>query len=165
MAPNKNTPKTNSAAIGSPVARATAARLAAVQAVYQMGLNDQTAAEVIAEFKLHRLGKPVDGEAMVLPDGTLFEDIVRGLSYRTDDAKGLLAGALGKRGVEGKSAGVEPLLHAILLCGAYELMAHGMTDAPIIISDYVTITKSFYDDGAPQLANGVLDAISKAVRS
>lgn len=154
--------KENSAAIGSPIARLTAARLAAVQAVYQMGLNEQTAAEVIGEYKLHRLGKPVDGEAMVLADGVLFEDIVRGLSHRTDDARSLLNNALGKRG-EGK--GVEPLLHAILLCGTYEVMAHGQYDAPVIISDYVNVAKSFYDDGAPQLVNAVLDAVNKAVRS
>ena len=156
--------KSNSAAIGSPIARLTAARLAAVQAVYQMGLNEQTSAEVIGEFKLHRLGKPVDGEDMVLADGLLFEDIVRGLSHRTDDARELVSNALGKRG-EGKSAGVEPLLHAILLCGTYEIMAHGQYAAGIIISDYVNIAKSFYDEGAPQLVNAVLDAVNKAVRS
>ena len=160
--------KDNSAAIGSPIARLTAARLAAVQAVYQMVLNDeQTAAEVIGEFKLHRLGKSVDGEDMVLADGVLFEDIVRGLSHRTDDARGLLTAALGKRGEgpDGKAKGVEPLLHSILICGTYELMAHGQYDAPVIISDYINITKSFYDDGAPQLVNAALDSVNKAVRS
>ena len=159
--------KENSAAIGSPIARLTAARLAAVQAVYQMALNDQNAASVIGEFKLHRLGKPVDGEDMVLADGILFEDIVRGLSHRMDDARGLLDAALGKRGEgqDGKVKGVEPLLHSILICGTYELMAHGQYDAPLIISDYINISKSFYDDGGPKLVNAVLDSVNKAVRS
>lgn len=152
------TPKTNSAAIGSAVARNSAARLAAVQAVYQMGLNDQKAPEVIAEFVAHRLGKTVDGEDMVLADGVLFDKIVRGLGERSDDAKHLVAHALNGRAVE-------PLLHAILLCGGYELMAHGTIDVPLIISDYVNVAKSFYEDGAPQLVNGVLDSIGKTVRS
>jgi N utilization substance protein B len=159
------TAKDNSAAIGSPIARKSAARLAAVQAVYQMGLNDQKAPEVIAEFMEHRLGKSVDGEAMVRADGILFEQVVRGLELRIEDAKELVTKALGKRSSEGKSAGVEPLLHAIMLCGTYELMAHGMTDAPVIISDYVNVAHSFYEDSAPQLVNGVLDTVSKAVRS
>lgn len=162
--------KENSAAIGSPLARKSAARLAAVQAVYQMGLNQQNAAEVVGEFVEHRIGKPVDGEAMVRADAELFADIVRGLEKRTDDARTMVAQALSRRNSasqdgEGKTKGVEPLLHAILLCGTYELMAHGMTDAPVIISDYVNVAKSFYDDGAPQLVNAVLDTVAKAIRS
>lgn len=159
-------PKQNSAAIGSPIARKSAARLAAVQAVYQMGLNNQKAAEVIGEFIDHRIGKPVDGEAMVLADGNLFAEIVRGLESRLPDARELVSQTLAKRSAEeGKSGAVEPLLHAILLCGAYELMARGMTDIAVIISDYVNVAHSFYSDGAPQLVNAVLDNIAKAVRT
>lgn len=156
--------KDNSAAIGSPVARASAARLAAVQAVYQMGLNGQQAGDVIAEFKLYRFGKTVDGEDMVLADGTLFENIMRGLDQWRTEAETLVEKALAKRNPEGKAAKVEPLLHAIMLCGAYEMMGHGLTDAPIIISDYVNVAHAFYEGGEPGLVNAVLDSINKAVR-
>lgn len=156
--------KENSAAIGSAVARASAARLAAVQAVYQMGLNDQKAGDVIAEFKLYRLGKTVDGEDMVLPDGVLFENIMRGLDQWRAEAENLVDKALAKRNADGKVSKIEPLLRAIMLCGAYEMIGHGLTDAPIIISDYVNVARAFYEGGEPGLVNAVLDAVNKAVR-
>lgn len=159
--------KQNSAATGSAIARNSAARLAAVQAAYQMGLNDQDAAGVIAEFLAHRIGKAVDGEAMVHADAELFAAIVRGLEERTADARGLVAQALARRNTDADAPakGVEPLLHAILLCGTVELMVHGTTEAGVIISDYVNVAHSFYADGAPQLVNAVLDTVNKAVRA
>jgi N utilization substance protein B len=159
------TSKENSSALGSTVARKSAARLAAVQAVYQMSLNNQTAADVIAEFIDFRIGKSVDGEKMVAADGALFTEIVKGLDAREDDATDFVKKAMETRSIAGKSNIVEPLLESILLCGAYELMANGTTDAPIIISDYVNVAHSFYADGAPQLVNAVLDTINKAIRS
>lgn len=157
-------PAKKQASTGSKIARASAARLAAVQAVYQIDLNEQRAGDVIAEFKLHRLGKAVDGDEMVLPDGNLFDDIVRGLDARRPDAEMLVDKALERRANAGKGLGVEPLLRCIMLCGAYELMAHGTIDAPIIISDYVNVAHAFYEGKEPGLINAVLDAIAKVIR-
>ena len=141
-------------------AQFSAARLAAAQAVYQMTANDQSAAAVIAEYKARRLGEPVDGEILVPPDGNLFHAIVEGVENRRSDLDTLLAGP------DGKEAGAarEPLLRAVLLCGAYELMAHHDTDAPIIINDYLDVTHAFYDGGESKLVNGILDRVGRAVR-
>ena len=141
-------------------AQFSAARLAAAQAVYQMMENDQSAAAVIAEYKARRLGEAVDGEVMVPPDGTLFRAVVEGVENRRSDLDALLAGPDGKEA----AAAHEPLLRAVLLCGAYELMAHHDTDAPIIINDYLDVTHAFFDQGESKLVNGVLDRVGKAVR-
>jgi len=140
-------------------ARSSAARLAAVQAVYQMLTNDQVASVVTEEFLSRRLGKPVDGIDMVVPDGTLFKSVVNGVETRKDDLIGLIKGAQ----KEGKSIS-EPLLNAILLCGAYELLAHHDTDTPLVIAEYLHVTQAFYDQGESKLVNGILDHIGKSVR-
>lgn len=153
---------------GSRIARLSAARLAAVQAVYQMKSTGQNAAGVIGEYKSYRLGKRLDDQEMVLPDGALFEKIVSGVAERDDDLRGIIDTCLAEQGDAnaGKSAVyVEPLLDSILLCGTYELLAHHETDAPVIIADYLDVTHSFYEGGESRLINGVLDNIRKAVRS
>jgi len=145
---------------GSSKARSTAARLAAVQAVYQMLANDQGAKSVIAEYKDRRLGQPVEGDQLVTPDGVLFCAIVEGVEDRRPDLDMILSGSPEK----GAPAAHEPLLRSVLLCGAYELMANHDTDAPVIINDYLDVTHAFFDQGESKLVNGTLDRVSKAVR-
>lgn len=157
----------NSASQGSKIARLSAARLAAVQAVYQMKANDQDARSIITEFRTHRLGKPTEGQNMVTPDGNLFTSIVAGVSDREADLKGIIDATL--RGQKEGSArnsevSIEPLLWSILMCGAFELLAHHDTDVPIIISDYLEVTHAFYEGGEAKLVNGVLDRIGHNLR-
>lgn len=152
---------------GSRIARLSAARLAAVQAVYQMKANEQSASDVISEFKAHRLGKPVDDQNMVLPDGILFTNIVSGMAVREADLLGVIDTSLAVEN-ERKSThsldSLDLLLQCILLCGAYELLAHHDVDAPIIISDYLAVTHAFYEGGEAKLVNAVLDSVKKALR-
>lgn len=152
---------------GSKIARLSAARLAAVQAVYQMKANDQTAGEIISEFKSHRLGKSLDGEQLIQPDGILFTSIIEGVSTREDDLSTLIEASMQTQ-EEGKSsnsaASVEPLLWSIMMCGAFELLAHHDIDVPIIISDYLEVTHAFYEGGEAKLVNAVLDRIAGNVR-
>ena len=150
--------KTSSA---SPKARATAARLAAVQAVYQILSNDQSAKSVIEEYKMHRMGQPVDGTDMVVPDGVLFTDIVNGVYDRMNELEAYISNVSG-RALEEKPR--EPLLHAIMLCGACEIASNPDVDGPIIISDYLDVTHAFYEQGEARLVNGVLDKLFKALR-
>lgn len=157
----KNTDK------GSRIARMSAARLSAVQAVYQMMANEQRAKDVIDEYMQHRLGKPVDGHNMVLPDGVLFKNIVSGVGTRMDDLRGIIDASLVSQNdakANNSLSSIESLLGSILLCGAYELMAHHETDAPIIISDYIEVTHAFYEGNEAKLVNGVLDRVKDTVR-
>ena len=143
---------------GSQKARASAARLAAVQALYQMAGNEQTAVSTVREYIDFRLGQPVEGEEMVTPDKELFSMIVSGVEERRGDLDHMIAATLG-----GKKA-AERLLHCIMLAGAYELMARPDVDAPVIISDYLHVTDAFYDQGEKKLVNAVLDKIAMNVR-
>lgn len=146
---------------GSKIARASAARLAAAQAVYQIITNEQTADAVVNEYRLYRLGKPVDDVEMVTPDGVLFEMIVKGVYERLNLLEEMIADAAGKGGKKKPS---EPLLLSIMLCGAFELLASPEVDAPVILSDYINVTHAFYEQGETKFVNGVLDAIKKATR-
>ncbi len=146
---------------GSPKARATAARLAAVQAVYQIITNDQPASSVISEYRLHRFNQPVDEVEMVTPDGTLFQDIVSGTYDRWNELESILSAALEK---SGKSLPSEPLLRGIMLCGAWELLSNHDADGPLIVAEYLDVTHAFYDQGESRLVNAVLDSVLKSVR-
>ena len=143
---------------GSLKARKTAARLFSVQAVYQAIQNKEPPSKLYDEFITHRVGMDLDDGAMVVPDQPLFRDILTGVTARWGDLQQVIAPRL-KANHE-----VEPLLTAILVCGAYELMAHNDIDAPIIISDYLNITGSFFEQAEPKLVNAVLDGLAKELR-
>lgn len=144
---------------GSKKAQSSAARLAAVQAVYQMDGNAQTAPSVVREFVDFRLGQPVEGEAMVTPDRESFTRIVSGVAERREDLDHMITATMGRERPP------EPLIRAILLCGAWELLARGEIDAPVIVSDYLHVTDAFYDVGEKKLINAVLDKIATNLRS
>ena len=156
---------------GSQKARHTAARLAAVQGVYQMLANGQSAASVIADMKTLSPGDGLDEAGrMVTPDSALMATIINGVETRRDDLAQLIAGAQHKRKsaaddtIQASPSPIEPLLRAILLCGAYELLAHHEMDVPLIIAEYLDVTHAFYDQGESRLVNGILDKIGKNVR-
>ena len=131
---------------GSPKARKTSARLAAVQILYQMRLNNQDAKSAVREFISHRSGFNLDGDVLV-PE-------------RWSDIDGMVAAAL----AAGKKGEVETLLESILRAGAWELLANGEVDTGIIIHDYLNVTAAFYEGPEPKLVNAVLDKIAKTVR-
>lgn len=144
---------------GSKKARLTAARLAAVQVLYQMWLGEMDAKAAVKDFMDHRAGFEFDGDVFVPADADLLERIVVGADGRKAEIMGIITVNLEK-----KAELVEPLLLAILLSGIYELMAHAEIDAGIIIADYLNVTNGFYDGGESKLVNAVLDKIAKTVR-
>jgi len=148
-------------------ARNKAARLYAVQAVYQMAANDQKADLVIQDFKDNRLEEKVDDQEMVFPDGTLFTNIVRGVEVRETDIEPVITTILNSRGAstaENPKLLTDLLMRSILLCGGFELMAHQDVDGPVIINDYVDVSHAFFSGQESKLINGVLDAAFKAFR-
>lgn len=145
----------------SAIAKRSAARLMAVQAVYQ-SFSDDKDMRLIAEEYIHfRSGMEVEGEKLIEPDKALFSAIVRGVSERRSDLGDLIDA--NHRRDETKSS-LEQILQAILLCGSYELMANLETDAPIIINDYVDVTRAFYAGNESKLINAILDSIAKTIR-
>lgn len=141
-------------------ARRSAARLAAVQALYQMAIAGASVDGVIGEFVRFRFGEPLDGEAMVTPDPVLFGDIVRGVVARREDIDGLIAAALDP---PWSLARLDALLQATLRAGAWEVLAEG-TAAGIIVSDYVNVANAFFAEKEPGMVNAVLDRIARQTR-
>jgi N utilization substance protein B len=146
---------------GSAKAKKTAARLAAVQVLYQMRLNNQDAASALREYAAHRSGFNLDGDVLVPPDKELMSDIVNGVQSRWGDIENIVTGAL----AAGKKGEVEPLLESILRAGVYEILAHGDIDTGIIIHDYLSVTAGFYEGPEIKLVNGILDKVAKTVRA
>ncbi|MDY0008640.1 MAG: transcription antitermination factor NusB [Bdellovibrionales bacterium] len=146
---------------GSAKAQKTAARLAAVQVLYQMRMNNQDAQSAVQEYISHRSGFNLDGDVFVPAEEILLRDIIGGIQTRWSDVDSIVAGAL----AAGGKNEVEALLDSILRAGAYELLAHGDIDAGIIIHDYLNVTTGFYDGSEPKLVNAILDKVAKTLRS
>lgn len=133
----------------------SAARLVAVQAVYQMKLNAQSASAVKEEYAKLRLEQTLE-EQVIQADRPLFLSIMNVIAERHEDLEALVQGSVEKSH--------DALIESIALCGAAELMAHLDIDAPVIINEYLDVTHAFYDTGESKLVNGILDAIVGKVR-
>lgn len=147
----------------SQTAMRNAARLMAVQAVYQMAVNKEEPALVVNEYLGLRKNMDVDGETLVAPDESLFRDIVLGVAGRVGDLAEIVAANRTLK--EGQLPQNEPLLQSVLLCGSYELLSHQDIDFPIIISAYVDVSKAFFTGHEPGLVNGILDSVRKVTRA
>jgi N utilization substance protein B len=140
----------------------SAARLAAVQALYQQQMEKTALARLLDEFHQHRLGKEIDEEQYAEAEVDFFDDIVSGVDARRDEIDAKLVGKL----AEGWTlARLDKTLLQILRCGTYELMARADVPTAAAIDEYVDVAKAFFDDREAKFANGILDAIAKDVRS
>jgi N utilization substance protein B len=141
----------------------SAARLAAVQALYQREMEQTPLAKLLDEFHQHRLGREVDEkEPLAEPEVEFFDDVVRGTIARQAEVDDLLSTRL----AEGWSlARLDKTLLQVLRCGAYELLARPDIPVGSAISEYVDVAHAFFDEREAKFVNGVLDAVAKAVRS
>ena len=142
-------------------AERSAARLAAVQALYQMEVSGNGVIDALAEFEAFWIGREVEGIAFKPAENQFFRDILAGVvrEQRPIDVKidgALAAGWPLKR--------IEAVLRAILRAGAYELLFRKDVPVRVVISEYVDIAHGFYADDEPGLVNAVLDAIARDVR-
>lgn len=139
----------------------SAARLHAVQALYQVEVGADAPTAVIAQFLRHRLGADVDGEQMVSADADFFQDIVTGTIARQSEIDGFVAdGLTGGYTVDR----LETLLRALLRAGSYELLVRADVPAKVIINEYVDVAHAFFGGSEPTLANAVLDRVARATR-
>lgn len=140
----------------------SAARLAAVQALYQIDLTGISPDSVVAEFVEHRFDKVVDDLPGERADPGLFSDLVRGASARRDEVDRLVGDSLTDTWTVER---LEKILRAILRLGAYELVARADIPARVVITEYVDVANAFFDGGQPGLVNGVLDALARRLRN
>jgi len=139
-----------------------AARLAAVQALYQMDLAGATLPDVLAEFEAHRLGKELDGEQYRNADAAFFRDLVGGVVTNQRQLDPAIDAALASGW---PLARIDATLRAILRAGAFELAHRSDVPARVVISEYVDVANAFYEDEVPAMVNAVLDALARKVRA
>lgn len=144
-----------------PGRRRTAARLAAVQALYQIELGGSSPANVVVEFMKHRLGHEGDGESFGAADEGLFADLVEGACARREELDRQIAAALTP---EWPLERLEIILRSILRAGAYELLARPEVPARVAISEYLDIAHAFFAGKEPGLVNAVLDRLARTLR-
>lgn len=141
----------------------SAARLAAVQALFQLDRSDEPNVKmVIKEFVEHRLGAEIEGDQYVDADAALFSDVTEGGWERKDEWDALVAPCLTK---EWSLERLEAIIRAIFRAGAYELSARPDVPTAVIINEYLDIAHAFYERTEASFVNGVLDKLAKAVRT
>ena len=142
--------------------RRGAARLAAVQALYQMDIAGTGLNEILAEFEKHWIGREVEGEQYLPAEAAFFRDLVggvlseqRSLDPMIDEA--LTSGWPLKR--------VEAILRAVLRAGVYELSHRRDVLARVIVSEYVDVAHAFMDRDETGMVNAVLDQLARTIRA
>lgn len=142
-----------------------AARLAAVQALYQHHMEATPLAGLLDQFHRHRLGGEVDpeieGAQYADADVALFDDVVTGAIARRDEIDALLTSKL----AEGWSLDrLDRTMLQILRAGTYELIARADVPKGAVISEYLDVAHAFFEKREAKFVNGVLDAVAKDVR-
>ncbi|OYW45340.1 MAG: transcription antitermination factor NusB [Sphingomonadales bacterium 32-68-7] len=139
----------------------SAARLAAVQALYQHHMEATALARLLDEFHQHRLGAEIEDDQYAEAEVAFFDDLVRGAIARQDEIDALLTARL----AEGWSlARLDRTMLQILRAGAYELLARPDVPVGTAISEYVDVAHAFFEAREAKFVNGVLDGVAKAVR-
>ncbi|HSX56729.1 MAG TPA: transcription antitermination factor NusB [Sphingomonas sp.] len=139
-----------------------AARLAAVQALYQQEMENTPLPQLLTEFHQHRLGATIEDAEYIEADPNFFDDIVKGVDARRDEIDALIASKLSS---DWSFDRLDRPMRQILRAGAYELLARNDVPTGAAISEYLDVTDAFYDRREKGFVNGLLDAIAKAVRS
>ena len=140
-----------------PANKRGAARLAAVQALYQMDVGGAGILETVAEYEAHRLGGVVDGEQYREADAQWFRETVAGVVENQKALDPLIKQSL----TEGwPLSRLDSTLRAILRAGAWELKNRPDTPIGVTISEYVNVAKAFYIEDEPKLVNAVLDRLA-----
>ena len=140
----------------------SAARLAAVQALYQHEMEGTPLPRLLHEFHEHRLGATIEDARYHEAEQDFFDDIVTGADARRPEIDQLISDRL----AEGWSLErLDRPMRAILRAGAYELVARPDVPVGSVISEYVDVAHAFYDKRESGFVNGLLDAIAKAARA
>ena len=139
-----------------------AARLAAVQALYQMETGGGGVDAVVREFSDHRFDADLeDGERLAQADQAFFGELVRGVVESQDEIDRAIADRLA---VGWRLERLDATLRAILRAGAFELVRRPDVPTEVVIDEYVELAKSFFEGPEPGFVNGALDAVAQDAR-
>jgi N utilization substance protein B len=139
-----------------------AARLAAVQALYQMDLAGTGLNEILTEFESHWLGGEVEGAQYRPAEAAYFRDIVGGVVREQTRLDPQIDAALA-RGWPLRR--IEAILRAVLRAGAYELACRSDVPARVVMSEYVDVAAAFVDEEETGMVNAVLDQLAHQLRA
>ncbi len=160
----------SSSSENSPVAKGSrrrpsglsAARLLAVQALYQMSLNNAAAPEVIAEFLAHRFDEDMEGLKHKAVNRDLFVALVEGVSSQAEVLDNMLAAVLDE---DWTIERLEILLLALLRSAIFELSERLEVPARVVVSEYVDLANAFFDGRETSFVNGLLDRLAHVLRA
>ena len=139
----------------------SAARLAAVQALYQQDMEGTALAPLLREFHDHRLGATIGDITYVEAERDFFDDLVTGANARHSEIDTTISAKLAEGWTLER---IDRPMRAILRAGTYELIARADVPAASVISEYLDVAHAFYDKRESGFVNGILDAIAKEVR-
>jgi len=139
----------------------SAARLAAVQALYQRHMEQTPLAKLLDEFHQHRLGREIEDDQYADAEVDFFDDVVSGVLARLEEIDALLTQRLAAGWA---LARLDRTMLQILRAGTYELLARADVPTGTAISEYVDVAHAFFDEREAKFVNGLLDAVAKAVR-
>jgi len=137
------------------------ARLAAVQALYQMEVSSVGAEAVIREFSDHRFDRDLDDVTLAGADEAFFADLVRGVVAHQREVDSAVARRLAQNW---RLERIDATVRAILRAGAYELAHRADVPKEVVIDEYVELAKCFFDGVEPGFVNGALDGVAQDVR-
>ncbi len=138
-----------------------AARLSAVQALYQMDVGGEASKNVVREFRNHRFGHE-DEPGMIVADEAFFEAIILGVVDKQSDIDAAISENLSEKWTLKR---LDITLRAIMRAATYEIMSRPDVPAIVVIDEYVAIATDFFEGGEPSFVNGALDKIAKKVRA
>ena len=139
-----------------------AARLASVQALYQMDVAGSGILEVVTEFENHRLGREIDGQQYLEADAQWFRAVVSGVVDQQKKIDPVIHAALTD---DWPLSRLDSTLRAIMRAGTWELMSKRDVPIAVVVNEYVDIAKAFFDGEEPKMVNAVLDRIAKKERA
>ncbi len=153
---NASSAKSRQVALGR-----SSARLAAIQALYQLELSGSSTDQVLREFIEQRLGEEVDGMVLAPADRALFAELVRGVAAERAELDDMLAAVLDP---DWPVERLETLLLVLLRAGVYELASRPAVPIPVVISEYLAVADAFFSGKEPAMVNGVLERVAAALR-
>ena len=139
----------------------SAARLAAVQALYQREMNGAALPQLLSEFHRHRLGATIEGAEYVDADQDFFDDVVAGAGAREAEIDALIGAALASGWTLDR---LDRPMRGVLRAGVYELIARPDVPAAAVVDEYVDVAHAFFEPREAGFVNALLDTVARRVR-
>jgi transcription antitermination protein NusB len=137
------------------------ARLAAVQALYQMDMTGIDLADVAREFEAHRFGQEIEGSEICAAEAEFFRDLIEGVVRE----QRVLDPLIDRHLAEGwRLNRVDSILRAILRAGAYEVLRRPDVPSKVVITEYLDLAHAFFEGEEPKVVNGILDKLAREER-